>query len=325
MRSLIILFLFTSLSGVISAQSLSGPVESFIFDAPSASLRAVNGVPGSAMFGNVILSDVEYASVAPHENYAIAFKDSHCVFVSGLGSGRVTTAALSGVFGQPEDTAWSSDSSVAILYSRSGNWMQVLTGMPKAPHASAYRSLAALSGSLSAVAADTGGKQIAIAMRGTKGGVYLTTSNQEFIPLVEMADPIALSFSENSASLYALDGAALKLAAITVSDWNSQVLPLPGLRDPFAILAGHDAANQPIVVVASLTDRMVGVYNPANQKIESILHLRFQPSGLQELGPNSFVIGSRVKEADPLWLFTTAPRPAVYFVPAAPAASKGVE
>jgi hypothetical protein len=325
MRSLIILFLFTSLSGVISAQSLSGPVESFMFDAPSASLRAVNGFPGSATFGNVILSDLEYASVAPHENYAIGFKDGHCLFISGLDSGRVSTTPLSGVFGQPEGTVWSSDSSVAILYSRSGNWMQTLTGMPKAPHVNAYRSLAALGGSLSAVAADADGKQIAIAMRGTKGGVYLTTSNQEFIPLVEMADPIALSFSENSASLYALDGAALKLAAITIGDWNSQVLPLPGLRDPFAILAGHDAANQPIVVVASLTDRLVGVYNPSSQKIQSILHLGFQPSGLEELGAHSFVIGSRAKASDPLWLFTTAPRPAVYFVPAAPSTSKGVE
>jgi hypothetical protein len=140
-----------------------------------------------------------------------------------------------------------------------------------------------------------------------------------------MTNPIALSFSENGANLYALDGAALKLAAITISNWNSQILSLPELRDPFAILAGYDSANQPVVFVASLTDRLIGVYQPESQKIERTLRLGFQPTGLQALGHNSFVIGSRAKVEDPLWLFTTAPRPEVYFVPAVAAASKGVE
>ena len=152
----------------------------------------------------------------------------------------------------------------------------------------------------------------------------LFRSNQEFIPLVEMENPIALSFSENGTNLYALDGAALKLTAITISDFASQVLSLTGLRDPIAILAGHDTANQPVVFVASGTDRLACVYNLASQKIETTIRLGFQPTGLQDLGPNSFVIGSRSKLGDPLWLFSTAPRPAVYFVPAA-AASKGVE
>jgi hypothetical protein len=66
------------------------------------------------------------------------------------------------------------------------------------------------------------------------------------------------------------------------------------------------------------------VYNLASQKIETTIRLGFQPTGLQNLGTNSFVIGSRSKLGDPLWLFSTAPRPAVYFVPAA-AASKGDE
>jgi hypothetical protein len=325
MRSLIVLFLFASVSlGVASAQSLSGPVEGFMFDAPTESLRAVYGFPGSATFGPVLLSDVEYGSVAPNKNYAIAFKDGHCLFVSGLDSARVSTSLLAGVYAQPEGTIWSGDSSVAILYSRSGNWIQTLAGMPKTPRVNTYRNLSVLGGSLEAVSADTDGKQIAVAMHGQKGGVYLSTSNQEFVPLAEMANPIALSFSENGANLYALDGAALKLAAITISNWNSQILSLPELRDPFAILAGYDNANQPVVFVASLKDRLVAVYSPGSQKIERTVRLGFQPSGLQELGRNSFVIGSRAKPQDPLWLFTTAPRPEVYFVPAAPA-SKGVE
>jgi hypothetical protein len=326
MRSFIVLFLFTCLSiGVASAQALSGPVEGILFDAPTQSLRAVHGFPGSATFGPALVSDVDFGSVAPHKNYAIAFTDGRCLFVSGLDSGHVSTTTLAGVFASPEGVAWSSDSSVAILYSRSGNWIQTLVDLPKSPRANSPRSLAALGGSLLAVVSDATGKQIAIAMQGTKGGVYLTTSNQEFIPLAEMANPIALAFSEDALSLYALDGAAPKLEIITISDWNSRVHWLVGLRDPVAIRAGHDAANQPVVLVASGRDRQVGVYSLASRKFLNTVHLSFQPTGLQDLGLNSFVIGPRSKPADPLWLFSPAPRAAAYFVPAISAGSKGAE
>jgi hypothetical protein len=325
MRSLIILFLFASLASVSPAQSLSGPVESFIFDAPTRSLRAVDGFPGSATFGPVLLSDVEFGSVAPHQNYAIAFQDGHWLLVSGLDSGHASTAPLAGVFGKPEGAVWSGDGSVAILYSRSENWIQTLTSLPKSPHADANLNLSALAGSLTAVASDVDGKQIAIAMHGPKGGVYLNTSKQEFIPLAKFSNPIALSFSENGSNLYVLDGASLALTAITISDWNSQVLPMTGLRDPLAILAGYDNANHEVIFIASGTDRLVGVYNLASQKMEATVHLGFQPTGLQGFGRNSLVIGLRSRPENPLWLFSAAPNAAVYFVPAVQAATKGVE
>ena len=317
MRSLSLLFLFVFLfSTGIPAQSLSGPSEGFTFDAPTQSLRAVNGFPGSATFGPALLNDVEYGSVAPTKNYAIAFQDGRCLIVSGLGSGHASTVVIPGVFGKPEGTLWSSESSIATLYSHSGNWIQTVTGLPKAPRANPHLDLSVLGGSLTAVASDADGKQIAIAMSGPTGGVYLNTPTSDFIPLSKMARPIALAFTEDGAGLYALDGAALKLAAITLSDWNSRLLPLTGLRDPFAIRVGHDTANRPLVFVASRRDRLLGVYNPESQKILATIRLGFQPTGLQVFGLTSFVIASRVKSGDPLWLFSTAPRPAVYFVPA---------
>src|SRR5580692_3342337 len=165
MRILIVLFLFVSLARAAPAQSLSGPVEGFIYDASTHSLRAVDGLPGSATFGPVILSDVGFGSVAPSKNYAIAFQGGHALFVSGLGSAHVSTSPIPDVFGQPEGAVWSSDSSVAVLYSRSGNWIQKLAGMPKTPRSNPNLNLKALDGSLSAIAVDADGKQIAIGMR----------------------------------------------------------------------------------------------------------------------------------------------------------------
>jgi hypothetical protein len=326
MRSLIALFLLACLSlGVASAQSLSGPVEGFLFDQPTQSLRAVDGFPGSAMFGPALESEVTFGSVAPYKNYAIAFKSGHCLFLSALGSGHLSTVTLTGVVGEPDGVVWSADSSVAVLYSSSGNWIQTVSGLPKTPHVNSHLTLSALGGTLADVATDADGKKIAIAMRGSKGGVFLNTASQKFVPLLEMENPMALSFSEDGADLYALDGAALKLSAITLSNSSSRVFPLPGLKDPFAIRAGHDTSNRPVVFVASLKDRLVGVFNPSSENFETTIHLSFKPTGLQDLGRNSFVIGSRAKPGDPLWLFSTAPKAAVYFVPAAPASSKGDE
>ena len=322
MRSLIISSFIALLSvGLVPAQTFRGPTEAYTFDAPSESLRAVEGFPGSATFGLPLVTGVESGWVAPNETYAIAIKNGSSVFVSGLNSAKVSTAAIPGIYGQPEGVQWSSDGTLAVLYSFSGKWMQTVSDLPKAPHANPHQDLALLGGTFSAISTDTSGKHIAIAISGESGGVYLSSAGQDFIPLAKMANPIALSFSENGESLYALDGTALKLAVITLSNWSTQTVSLAGLENPFAIKAGHDTANHPLVLVASGKDRRIGVYNPATEKMQSTFRLSFEPTGIESFGRSSFVIAARSKAADPLWLFTTAPRTAVYFVPATPAAA----
>ncbi len=298
-------------------------MEGFIFDEPTQSLRAVDGFHGSATFGPALVSGVAFASVAPHQNYAIVFKDGHFLLMSALGSAHVVTRALDALMSEPEGAVWSADGSVAVLFSSKGNWIQSVTGLPKTPHVNSHESLAPLGGTLADVAADSDGKKIAIAMRGAQGAVFLNTASQKFVPLLETANPASLSFSEDGAELYALDGTSLKLSAIALSNSSARVLPLTGLKTPSAIRTGHDSSNHPLLFVADLKHQLVSVYNPASEKFQATFHLAFQPSGFQGLGRNSFVIGSRGKPSDPLWLFSTAPKPAVYFVPAA--SSKGDE
>lgn len=326
MRSLIaVLLLAVFCLGTALAQSLSGPVEGFVFDEPTQSLRAVNGFPGSATFGSALVSGVTFGSAAPNQNYGIVFKDGRFSVVSGLGSAHVSTVTLAGVMTEPEGAVWSANGSVAVLFSTKGNWIQSITGLPKTPHVNSHESLGSLGGTLANIATDADGKKIGIAMRGSSGGVFLNTANQKFVPLLETENPASLSFSADGTQLYALDGTSLKLSAITLANSSARVLPLTGMKNPFAIQAGHDASNRAIVYIADSKNRLVSVYDPATEKFQATFHLSFHPGGFQNLGPNSFVIGSRAKAADPLWLFSNAPKPAIYFVPAAPASSKGDE
>jgi hypothetical protein len=303
---------------------LSGPVEGFIFDLPTQSFRAVIGLPGSATFGPVLASGFDTGWVAPHKGYAIGFQEGNGFLIAGLNAGQVTTTSLIGLSGRPDAVAWSGDGSVAVLYSRTGSWMQTVNGLPDAPEVGSSVDLSPLGGSLSTIVTDSHGKTIALAFHGNNSGVFLLSGGQSFVSAVPMANPAALAFSSDDTSLYILDGNALQLTIFTLSDSSFQTFQLDGLQNPSAIAAGRDAQGRQVVYVADATDQIFRSYDPSTQQVLLDLPLDFQPTGIATFGPNSFVIARRLQTTDPLWLFASMPAPGVYFVPAASATSGGL-
>ena len=302
--------------GTASAQQagFSGPVEGFIFDAPTASLRAVAGFPGAASFGPALLSGLEFGSAAPQKNYAVAFQSGSCVLVTALDSGAASTLPITAASQRPDSVAWSGDGSVAVLYSRTGNWLQIISSLPANPTAGGFIDVSALGGPLASVAVDQTGKQIAIAMGGSAAGIYLQTAGQSFAPLLQLTNPVALSFSNDGTELFAIDAGSMRLAVVNLASAGSQMLPLAGLADPFAL---RETANQKLYV-ASRSDRLLREYDLSSLQPMTDLPLSFAPTGIDQFGANSFLIGSRTQAKDPLWLVTNATQPAVYFVPAIP-------
>jgi hypothetical protein len=296
--------------------TLSGPVEALTFDAPTRSLRAVLGFPGAASFGSALLDNLDFASVAPRQNYGLAFQGSNCLLVAGLGSGPASTRAIPGVTRFPEGIAWSGNGSLAVLYSRSGNWFQSVSGFPAAPEAGQLVEVASLGGSLTAVALDPSGKQIAFAVSGANGAIYETADSQAFIPLFSIPESIALSFSSDGQTLYALDGNSLQVTAFSLGGHGFQTLQLPGITDPVAIQSGQDSQNHQLLYVAGGSDRLLRILDVTSQQIVTDVPLNFQPTSVDQFGNNSFVVARRSRSANPLWLFTNTPPAGVYFVPA---------
>lgn len=325
MRHLFRVVLGIALSlGLVHGQPavLSGPVEGFFFDAPTNSLRAVQGFPGSASIGPAVLDGLDYASVAPHKNYGIAFKDGQCLFVTGLGSDPSAVSLAPLACSRPEGVAWSGNGSRAALYSRSANWVQTLSGLPGSPTLNDSIDTTHYGGSLSAVAVDALGIDVAIAITGDGGGVYLMTGGQGFTPALQMSKPVALSFSDDGAKLYVIDAAALQFSELAVADLSVQVFPLAGLADPIAVKQTRDPANRSLLCFVSRSDQLLRMYDASShQTIADDIPLDFLPTGIDDLGRSSFVVSSRAKTADPLWLFTSSPQQAVYFVPALTARS----
>jgi hypothetical protein len=323
-RTFVLLLAISSFAGVLPAEqtSLSGPIEGFTFDNPTGSFRAVIGFPGSAQLGPAILSGFGNGFVAPQKDYGLAFSDSQSLFVTGLSSGP-SASPLSAVVDRPEDIAWSGDGSFGILFSRSGNWIQTLGGLPNSPSAAASTDLSYLGGSLSAVGVDSTGKRIAIGMAGDSGGVYLITSGGSPISVLAGSKPIALAFSGDGGALYVLDGSTLQLTAVQLADLSTQTLSFDGLADPVGIKLARDAANRAVLYVAGRKDSLLRTYDLSSFQILTDTPLDFPPSEIMDFGRNSFLLAPRATDSSPLWLFTSAPQQAVYFVPATPAALGG--
>lgn len=297
--------------------TLVGPVQAIAFDAPSHSIRAVTGYPGSALFGLPVVASVDFASVAPHQNFAIAVRRGADVLATALDTAQGTIIPLDGLAANPDGIAWSADGSLAVLYSLSGNWMQLVSGLPSNPHVAGAIDLSQLAGALSAVAVDAQGKRIAVAMTGQPSSVFFfDTTAQSFSPALETASPIALGFSRDNASLFVIDSSAGELIVLNVTDLSTQSIALAGLANPIAVRGSEDPANPQLVYVASGSDQILRCYDLKAQQVVSDTALQFAPTGIEAFGRTSFLIAGRSRIADPLWLFVTGPVSGAFFVPA---------
>ena len=317
-RVLLFLAALSSISSLPAQPSgISGPVEGFTFDAPTMSIRAVNGSLGSASLGPAALSQLDFASVAPHQNYGIAFRRGQVLFVSQLGSDQVSTAALPEPSSAPDGVVWSDDGSVAVLYSQMGSWIQTFTGFPAAVNPGPSISISPLGGSLSAIATDLHGQSIAVGVTGDQAGVYVSANSQGFVPLLSMSSPVSLAFSADGATLYALNGATNQLSELTLASSANQTWPL-GTENAVAIKAASNASNLNVLYVAGGSDHLLLAFDPSTHQLIASVPLSFVPTAIETLGNNSFVLRARTGNSDPLWSFTNGTQPMVYFVPATP-------
>jgi hypothetical protein len=311
--------------GLLTAQQspLAGPVEGFVFDAPTRSFRVISGALGAASLGSVLLGEFEFGAVAPRQNYAIAYKAGQCLLVSGLGSTQQVSGMISDSCALPEGVAWSGDGSAAVLYSRTGNWFQVVTGLPTQAVVNASISATPLGGSLSAVSSDLQGARIFVGITGNSAGVYQVQSDQILAPVLPLAKPIALAISDDRQILFALDGAGNQIYEVSLADLSSQSWALSGLQDPVAVRPARDATQRQVLYVAGRGDQLLVAYDAASHAGIATVPLDFSPLVVEALGPHSFVLRSRVSDGDPLWSFMDTSEPTVYFVPATPLAVSG--
>ena len=310
--------------GLLSAQRapFEGPIEGVTFDAPTRSFRTITGSLGSAFLGPAVLGDFDYGSVAPHKNYAVAFRDGRCFLVSALDSQQASATMLPGCFNMPEDVVWSGDGFTAVLYSRTEGWIQVLTGVPDSVTPTNLINITP-GASLSAVAADIDGGHVVAGITGDMPGVYQITKDQLLAPILSLAKPAALAFSIDRGTLYAVDGFSSQVFELSMIDLSSQSWPVDGLIDPIAIAPVRDAEMRRVVYIAGGSDRALLAYDAISHDLIANVELEISPTTMVALGRHSFLLRPRLTDADTMWSISDDSPPTVYFVPPTPLAISG--
>jgi hypothetical protein len=314
-----VLLFFATLGSIhsLTAQpsGVSGPVEGFTFDAPTRSIRPVIGSLGSASLGTAALNEADFASIAPRENYGIAFRRGQVLLISQLGASQISQASLQGPSFAPDGVVWSDDGSVAILFSQKDSWIQTYSGFPASVNAGSQISTSSLGGSLSAIATDLHGQNVAVGITGDRAGIYISTSGQGFVPLLDLSNPVALAFSADGGTLYVVD--TNQVSEINLTSHATQTWPL-GTEDAIAIIAARNTSNLNVLYVAGRSDHLLLAFDPSTHQQIINVPLSFAPTAIEPLGNNSFLLKPRVVNSDPLWSFTNGSQPLVYFVPATP-------
>jgi len=307
----------SAISCLYSQQTgISGPIEGFTFDAPTRSIRAVTGSLGSASLSAPIVSLLDFASVAPGQDYGIAVRDGRTLLISGLGSDQPSVTTLPEISFTPDGVAWSGDGTAAILYSRKTGWIQMFTGFPESVSGASPVSIAVLGGTLATAAVDIHGHTSAIGIAGANAGVYgLKADSNSFYPLLQASKPASLAFSGDGSALYTLDASTGQISEIAMSNSARQIIPL-NLSDAIAIWPAANSTGRDILYVAGTSSRSLLVYDCVSQQTIASQPLSFEPTTIEPLSAGSYILRSRSSDDDPLWSFTDRGQAAIYFVPA---------
>lgn len=301
--------------------SLGGPVETYIYDAPSRSIRGVLGTLGSAWLGPAVAGGpraaeaIAFASVSPGRDYGVVRLAGGSVrLISGLGKPSTSERELSGAFEGLEGVAWSADGRAMILYSRTGNWMQRFSGLPDSAEPGARISWTEEErGRIAAIAANKTGDRWAVSLT---GGVWELDAAGSWIQASSRAGN-SLSYGEDG-SLLVLDAAASEVEIIDLQSGARRAVRVEGLEDMIAV-----GVSGGVIYVASGRDRRLVSYSLASGEPQSSYMLGFEPDRVEPLGRDSYVLRARQQEGEPLWSFRRQPWPGVFFVPGAPLAAEG--
>lgn len=95
----------------------TGPSSGVIFDEPTKSLRRIDGVPGAARLSEPLILNLEWSSVAPSGQRALARTNSgDLLWLEGLDRSEISVFPLTLLTESPSVARWNADSSAVRWY-----------------------------------------------------------------------------------------------------------------------------------------------------------------------------------------------------------------
>lgn len=295
---------------------IGGPITGFVFDAPSHSLRQVVGMPGAAHVSAALLSDVDWASVAPNGSTALVLRRGEARLVSVTDIGQDPAGIfVDGLLEQPQWSCWSRDSSSVVIYSATARSVQWVRFADQSSTADIPVPLVNLEGDVTALAADATSTVAVVAVAGA--GVYRVNA-EGVTQLAPLADVSAIAISPAGDTLWVADrssGQVLEIANPgTAPEPRVLLADAERLADVSALGLSSDSKR---LYLASRSTQLLYWMDRSTSLLSEGIALdvpatRFSPLGRASL----LLLGAREKLGDPFYLLDEQAGPGLFFVPA---------
>ena len=292
-----------------TAQPLGGPLTGYVFDPPTASVRAIVGRPGSARLGPAVVANVEFASVPGGAAHALFVRGGRLLFVANLAAETREEADLAEMPELPDSVAWSGNHSTAVIVWRGCGCIQTLRGIPGSPVLSERVSVSA-PGTLSAVAADSSGENIAVLLDGSNREISLFDANLVARPLPRLDSPVAITFGGSPERLWASLAGENRLVEVDIDGLAvGSVIPIEEQASALGFTGeGHTLA-------ALLGSRRLLLFDSATRNETGSAHLDSDAYGLARMAPGVLAVMGQRDSGQPLWVLH---RGEIAFIPAPP-------
>ena len=294
--------------GFAQGFAIDAPTAGYVYNASTASLHPISGLPGASTLSSPVLSGISAASYSPAAGIAIAVKPEGVFAVSGIRSGASLQWRMLSASTETSLVGWGRNS--AISYSAAGFALltQAADALDIAP-----LSVGLPPGRVAAIDYDETAKRLYIALADSEqnSGVYsYSIESGALRRLIPLANPVSIAHS--GSQVFALDGAA---SAIWAAADGAPAAPLPIEFDRASRIAAIAVSSVSARVYAADAGlSRVSVYDLAGTLVAQIPS-GAAPAKLERLGTGSLLLLSN-ESGQPPWLLDDTLTPAVFFVPA---------
>ena len=287
---------------------LATPALGFAYDSSASAIRAVRGVPGAAVLGDVIDTGLELAAaeISPSQDFALAVSasDRRVRLVRWSEGQSPSVTLVGGAIESPGRLIFSPAGSAAVLADSHSGRLQLLTGLPDSFD---LHEIPATSGAVVAVA-DNGSIALAV-----DDGVRVIGRDLNSFLLPLPAGVRALAFSRDGRNLAAVThSGSLYVAKNVEAGADIRSVAVASIADAVAVRFSPDGSS---VFVAEASGRLLSILLESGDASE--IHCSCAPTGLHPLGRRGLLRVTDIAN-QPMFLFdTAADRPRVWFVPMA--------
>jgi hypothetical protein len=314
--TLVLVCMFSGGPAPAQTLSWSAPSSGFVYDSLTSSLRPVVGFIGSAYLGPFVLDSVDWASLAPNRQSALARRGGDFVWIADLRAPD-HLLSLAATVAAPQQALWAADSSRAVLLSADSTQLIWLSGFDANPSIEANWTLDSGSTGWTLLAANTSCETVLLAAQ-ISGGWQIWLASKTAAPVVAASSghPTAAVFSSSGASAFVTDVDLRRILLLHDLDSAPGVTPIlsdnPRLADPVGIALSPDEAR---LFIVDRTDKMVRIFSSADGALQAEWPVDVAPSFLARVAPHRFLLNQRGSATQPLFFLDTGDPARVSFVP----------